>query len=144
MGHQKWAKMVPSTWREGRWAIRSLLWVRKDVEAEQVPIESPDLTAAVIRLPERLIFMASVYVEGGDAEALRDTWSSLRKAITKVRRDTGAVVEVAIVGDFNRHDQLWGGNDVRSNTGFLTCSGVVGRGHAAKSVETNHTTQEAE
>jgi hypothetical protein len=33
------------------------------IEAEQVAIESPDLTAAVIRLPERLIFMASVYVE---------------------------------------------------------------------------------
>ncbi|XP_024085711.1 uncharacterized protein LOC106673500, partial [Cimex lectularius] len=112
MGHQKWTKMVPSTWREGRWAIRSMLWVRKDVEAEQVPIGSPDLTAAVVRLPERLIFMASVYVEGGDAQALRDTYSSLRKAITKVRQDTGAVVEVLIVGDFNRHDQLWGGDDV--------------------------------
>lgn len=112
MGHQKWTKMVPSTWREGRWAIRSMLWVRKDVEAEQVPIGSPDLTAAVVQLPERLIFMASVYVEGGDAQALRDTYSSLRKAITKVRQDTGAVVEALIVGDFNRHDQLWGGDDV--------------------------------
>ncbi|KGO75147.1 Endonuclease/exonuclease/phosphatase [Penicillium italicum] len=30
----------------------------------------------------------------------------------KVRRDTGAVVEVMIVGDFNRHDQLWGGDEV--------------------------------
>ncbi|CEL11721.1 Putative Reverse transcriptase [Aspergillus calidoustus] len=89
-----------------------MLWVRKDVEAEQVPIESPDLTAAVIRLPKQWIFMASVYVKGGDAQALRDTCSSLRKAITKVRRDTGAEVEVAIVGDFNRHDQLWGGDDV--------------------------------
>ncbi len=64
-----------------------MLWVRKDVEAEQVPIGSPDLTAAVVRLPERLIFMASVYVEGGDVQALRDTCVSLRKAITKVRRD---------------------------------------------------------
>ncbi|KAJ5125944.1 hypothetical protein N7526_008121 [Penicillium atrosanguineum] len=86
--------------------------VPKDVEAEQVRIESPDLTAAVIRLPERLIFMASVYVEGGDVSALKDTCDHLRKAITKVRRDTGTVVEVVIVGDFNRHDQLWGGDDV--------------------------------
>jgi hypothetical protein len=86
--------------------------VRKDVEAEQVLIKSPDLTAAVIQLPERLIFMASVYVEGGDAQALHDTCNSLRKVITKVRRDTGAVVEVLIMGDFNRHDQLWGGDDV--------------------------------
>jgi hypothetical protein len=56
--------------------------------------------------------MVLVYVEGGDAQALRDTCVNLRKAITKVRRDTGVVVEVVIVGDFNRHDQLWGGDDV--------------------------------
>ena len=112
MGHHKWTKMVPSTWREGRWAIRSMLWINRDVEAEQVPIESPDLTAAVIRLPERLIFMASVYVEGGDAAALDDACDRLRKAISKVRQDAGTVVEIMIVGDFNRHDQLWGGDDV--------------------------------
>jgi hypothetical protein len=112
MGHHKWTKMVPSTWREGRWAIRSMLWVNKDVEAEQVAIESPDLTAAVIRLPERLIFMASVYVEGGDASALVCACDHLKKAITMVRRDTGAVVDIMIMGDFNRHDQLWGGDEV--------------------------------
>ncbi|KAJ5494161.1 hypothetical protein N7463_010248 [Penicillium fimorum] len=112
MGHHKWTKMVPSTWREGRWAIRSMLWVNKDVEAEQVAIESPDLTAAVIRLPERLIFIASVYVEGGDSLALDDACGHLRRAIAIVRRDTGAVVNIMIMGDFNRHDQLWGGDEV--------------------------------
>ena len=112
MGHQKWTKMVPSTWREGRWAIQSMLWVRKDMEAEQVLIGSLDLTAAVIQLPKQLIFMASVYVEGGDAQALYDTYSSLHKAITKIRQDTGTVVEALIVGDFNQHDQLWGGNNM--------------------------------
>jgi hypothetical protein len=76
------------------------------MEVEQVPIKSPDLTAAVIQLPERLIFMALVYMEGGDAQALHDTCNSLHKAITKVRRDTGAVVEVLIMGDFNQHNQL--------------------------------------
>ncbi|KAJ6090904.1 hypothetical protein N7499_003618 [Penicillium canescens] len=112
MGHHKWTKMVPSTWREGRWAIRSMLWINRDIEAEQVAIESPDLTAAVIRLPERLIFMASVYVQGGDTSALDGACDHLRKAVAKVRRDTGAVVEVMVVGDFNRHDQLWGGDEV--------------------------------
>ncbi|KAJ5215331.1 reverse transcriptase [Penicillium cinerascens] len=114
MGHHKWTKMVPSTWREGRWAVRSMLWVNKDVEAEQVQIESPDLTAAVIRLPERRILIASVYVEGGNAATLNDTCDHLRKAITKVRRDLGTVVEIMIMGDFNRHDQLWGGDEVSS------------------------------
>jgi hypothetical protein len=56
--------------------------------------------------------MASVYVEGGDALALDDACNHLHKAITKVRRDTGTVVEIIIVGNFNRHDQIWGGDDV--------------------------------
>ncbi|KAJ5449492.1 uncharacterized protein N7458_005941 [Penicillium daleae] len=34
------------------------------------------------------------------------------QSITEVRRDTGTVLEIIIVGDFNRHDQLWGGDDV--------------------------------
>ncbi|KAJ9479900.1 hypothetical protein VN97_g13160, partial [Penicillium thymicola] len=56
--------------------------------------------------------MASVYVEGGEASALEDACDHLRKAILKVRRDTGAVVDIMIMGDFNRHDQLWGGDEV--------------------------------
>src|SRR3977135_3179750 len=28
LGHHKWTKIVPSSWREGRWPIRSMLWVR--------------------------------------------------------------------------------------------------------------------
>jgi hypothetical protein len=67
MTHHKWRKMVPSTWREGRWAIRSMLWVNKDVEAEQIPIESPDITAAIVRLPGWLVLVASVYVPGENA-----------------------------------------------------------------------------
>ncbi|KAF4176666.1 hypothetical protein CNMCM8694_005650 [Aspergillus lentulus] len=98
MGHHKWTRMVPSTWREGRGGTST----------DRVP----GFTAAVIRLPERLIFMASVYVEGGNASALDDACNHLLNAITKVRRDTGAVVEIVIMGDFNRHDQLWGGDDV--------------------------------
>lgn len=38
MGHHKWTKMVRSSFREGRWPNRSMLWVNKEVEAEQVRI----------------------------------------------------------------------------------------------------------
>jgi exonuclease III len=89
-----------------------MLWVNKDVEAEQVRIESPDITAAVIRLPGRWVLVASVYVPGADSQALRDTCDLLRKAIANARQAAGTVVEVVIAGDFNRHDQLWGGDDV--------------------------------
>ncbi|KAK8000511.1 reverse transcriptase [Apiospora arundinis] len=105
--------MVPSVRREGRWPIRSMLWVSKEVEAEQVPIESPDITAAVVRLPEHAILVASVYVPVEDPPALQEACRKLRTAIEVVRRRTGTAVEVVITGDFNRHDQLWGGEEVR-------------------------------
>ncbi|KAL2024729.1 hypothetical protein VTK56DRAFT_6930 [Thermocarpiscus australiensis] len=117
MGHHGWIKMVPSTWREGRWAVRSMLWVNKDVEAEQIPIQSPDMTAAILRLPDRRVLVVSVYVPREDDEALRDACDNLRKIITEVRRDAGTEVDVVIAGDFNRHDQLWGGDDVSLHGG---------------------------
>jgi hypothetical protein len=40
-----WVKMVPTVWRKGRWPIRSMLWVNKDVEAEQISIEATDMQA---------------------------------------------------------------------------------------------------
>ena len=62
MSHHKWVKMVPSMCEEeGRWAIRSMPWVNKEVEAEQ---ESADIIAAVIRLAERWVLVMSVYVPG--------------------------------------------------------------------------------
>lgn len=44
-----------------------MLWINKQAEAEQVLIHSPDLTAAIIRLTERTILVASVYVPVTDA-----------------------------------------------------------------------------
>lgn len=112
MGHPRWVRMVPTVWKEGRWPIRSMLWVNKDVEAEQVPTGSADMTAAVLQLPERLILVVSVYVPGGDAQALQDVCNALRRVISDTRGHSDGLVDVIAVGDFNRHDQLWGGDDV--------------------------------
>ncbi|KAI2946871.1 hypothetical protein CBS147323_11233 [Aspergillus niger] len=68
IGHHRWTKMVPSTWREDR-----------------VP---------------------GSHGSGYQAPRATDFHGIL------LRRDTGAVVEVLIMGDFNRHDQFWGGDDV--------------------------------
>ncbi|EJP60699.1 reverse transcriptase [Beauveria bassiana ARSEF 2860] len=113
MVHHKWVKMVPSVWKEeGRWAIRSMLWIAKDLDAEQVPIESSDMTAALVRISDRVLLVVSVYVEGHDAQALVNTCDTLRKLIQDARRKEGGVVGMVVMGDFNRHDQLWGGNEV--------------------------------
>lgn len=89
-----------------------MLWIRKDIEAEQVPVQSSDLMAAVLRLPDRSILVVSVYVEGDDTEALLDTTGKLHQLIQDTCNRIGTRVDVILAGDFNRHDQLWGGDDV--------------------------------
>lgn len=43
MSHSKWTRIVPTIQsNRGRWPIRSMLWVRKDIEAEQILIASAD------------------------------------------------------------------------------------------------------
>ena len=112
MAHHKWTKMTPSTWREGRWAIRSMLWINNELEAEKIQTGSPDLTAAIISLDHRRVLVFSVYVAGGNEEALRNTCTTVRKLISESRRQADKPVDVVIAGDFNRHDQLWGGDGV--------------------------------
>ncbi|EAQ91966.1 predicted protein [Chaetomium globosum CBS 148.51] len=95
-----------------RWPIRSMLWVRSDVEAEQIPVPSADLTAAQIRLPDRVVLVVPVYVEGGSDEALEVAMRELNRLIRRFRNGTGNRTDIILAGDFNRHDQLWGGDDV--------------------------------
>jgi len=51
--------------------IRSMLWIRSDLEAEQVPIPLADLTGAILRWPDWEVLVVLVYVAGKDKEALR-------------------------------------------------------------------------
>lgn len=41
-----------------------MLWVRGDIECDQVTALSADLTVALMRLPDRTVLLASVYLEG--------------------------------------------------------------------------------
>ncbi|EQL04249.1 Endonuclease/exonuclease/phosphatase [Ophiocordyceps sinensis CO18] len=111
-GHSNWTRMIPTHTHDAPWPIRSMLWVRSDIEVEQVPISSADLTAAVLRLRERDILMVSVYVKGKSTEALTTTIQVLHGLIQKFRNSTGGRTDVVLAGDFNCHDLLWGGDEV--------------------------------
>jgi hypothetical protein len=89
-----------------------MLWIRRDLEAEQVPIPSPDLTGAIVRFPERDVLVISVYVEGRNEQALEAAMGQLHRAIAEFRDGSGRRTDVILVGDFNRHDTLWGGDEV--------------------------------
>ena len=114
MGQQGWTAILPSERHHGRWAIRSMLWVRRDIECEQIEVPSADLTVALLRLQDRSILVASVYVEGDNASALSQTVDLLREAIRSAGHRGGPRLDLVIAGDFNRHDQLWGGDEVLS------------------------------
>jgi exonuclease III len=82
------------------------------LEAEQVAIQSSDLTAVVLRLPDRAVQVVSVYVPCTEEEALRQTVGLLGRLINDVRNHVGTRTDIVLAGDLNRHDQLWGGDDI--------------------------------
>ena len=63
-----------------------------------------DLTVAKIRLPDRMVLMVSVYVEGGSDEALEGVVGELDRLIRRFRREIGTRIDIILVGDFNRYD----------------------------------------
>jgi hypothetical protein len=113
IGHQGWTAILPSERHEGRWAVRSMLWVRRDIEFEQVSAPSADLTVALLRLPDRSVLLASVYVEGANDAALSGTMRLLDDVVSTAQRRGGPRLDVVVASDFNRHDQLWGRDEVR-------------------------------
>ncbi|KAM4064100.1 endonuclease-reverse transcriptase domain-containing protein [Hirsutella rhossiliensis] len=65
-----------------------------------------------IRLEGREVMVVSVYVEGKNDEALASAMEVLRDVIDRFRNGTGNRTDVVLAGDFNRHDLLWGGDEV--------------------------------
>ncbi|OAQ59084.1 retrovirus polyprotein [Purpureocillium lilacinum] len=88
------------------------LGTENNVNIEQMPIESADLTAAVLRLPARDVLVVSIYVEWNNEQALASAMTLLDGLIRQFRDRTGRRTDVVLAGDFNRHDFLWGGNEV--------------------------------
>jgi hypothetical protein len=107
LAHTYWTKMIPISQREGRWPFRSMLWIRKDLDSEQIPIQLPDITAALLHLTDRSIFIVSSYLEPVNPKGLLQTITQLRTAVSEAQQRTGTRMDIVVVGDFNQHDQLW-------------------------------------
>jgi len=105
-GHVNRTKMVSTTQHKKRWRVRSMLWVRKHIDAEQIAIQSANIPAVVVRLPECAIFVVSIYVKGQNEEALQSTLGLLHQTIQEARNTVGNRMNVILVGDFNQDDQL--------------------------------------
>ena len=104
--HPNWTKMIPTALHDGRWPIRSMLWIRSDLEARQIPVESPDITAAILRLPDRSILLVSLYVPKSNLVQLQQLLHLVQQVIEGTYRESSTRLDILIAGDFNRHDQL--------------------------------------
>ena len=67
---------------------------------------SADITVALIRLPDQVVLVVSIYIEGGSDEALETATRELDRLIRRFRNGTGTRTDVIVAGDFNRHGQL--------------------------------------
>jgi len=78
-------------------------------------IKSIRLAARTSKLPE-VIWPSTPRSAPCCLEALKHTCKNMRKVVAKAKLGTGTTVHVVVAGDFNCHDQLWGGDDVSSVT----------------------------
>lgn len=115
--HNYWTQYHPTvTDSGGQWPFRSMIWARNGLRIRQLNAPSADVTALLIETDEHEILAASVYIparQNGEDAALMERLEFLNGTIREAQSQTAPrQVEVLIVGDFNRHDQFWGGDRV--------------------------------
>lgn len=91
MSHHKWTKMIPLVWREGRWAVRSMLWINKDVEAEQVAMQSPGRDSSNHSTPRTIAPGCLILCTRMRPPSLQSIFDSLQRTTLEMRRKTTTV-----------------------------------------------------
>ena len=95
---------------------RSMIWLnQKTFPHRQIDIASADIAAVLLFTPSPTLAVSAYIPPGRGPEGTRTLLQGLdaiRDAHRRVRCEYGANIDILIVGDFNRHDQLWGGNQV--------------------------------
>lgn len=94
LSHGGWIKMISTNRHEGIWPICSMLWIRKDIECDQLAVPSADITTALLRLPDHSVLLASIYVEGQNADASSKAMAVLYRLIRDTRLRVGTWVDI--------------------------------------------------
>ncbi|EXK78063.1 hypothetical protein FOQG_17244 [Fusarium oxysporum f. sp. raphani 54005] len=101
--HRNWIKIIPTKRHEMQYPVRSIIWIRSDLEAEQVPIPSANLTGRYFDGPTgRYWWSQSTWKE--DEQALCAAMIQLQATIAGFRNSAGKRTDIVLAGDFNRHD----------------------------------------
>ncbi|KAF9729205.1 hypothetical protein PMIN01_12895 [Paraphaeosphaeria minitans] len=115
--HPYWTPFLPEH-TEGSLRPRAMLWTHRDITARPISTESTDIAALLIELETGPLLAISVYIpaksDSEDSE-LNSRLDIIRRTIDTTRRNHDKRVEILIAGDFNRHDQFWGGDLVATS-----------------------------
>lgn len=117
--HQYWEAVLPSQFTETahqRFNFRSMIYVNRRVKYRQIPIPCSDLTAVTMKHGPDRILLISAYIErdrrGSRArQILEQRLADVRQAVRQAT-EAKATTHLILAGDFNRHDQLWGGHQI--------------------------------
>ena len=114
--HAQQTRIIPSIFEHRRFPIRSLIWAHNEARIQQIPVPSADITAVLLQSLDRPILVVSVYIppEAGQA-ANQDLVAAIhliKGAVATATTQIGYQPELILAGDFNRHDQLWGGDHI--------------------------------
>ena len=117
--HANWAPLWPSQRHPPLGRVRphrSMVWVnQKTFPHRQIDIASADIAAVLLFTPSPILAI-SVYIAPGTGRegtrALNEGLHVIQEARQRVQCEYGDNFDTLVVGDFNRHDQLWGGDQV--------------------------------
>lgn len=121
--HANWTPLWPTQRHQplsGLRPCRSMIWVnKKTFPHRHIDVASPDITAVLLFTPSPTLAI-SVYIPPGRGSdgirTLTQGLDAIRDAHQRVRYEYGDNIDILVVGDFNRHDQLWGRNQVATRT----------------------------
>lgn len=122
--HAHWTVARPTRFRDDSviHSFRSLIYVNKKTQFRQIGISSPDIVGGLLTTASQRILVVSVYVSRDpsssndqNAEELRGKLRLITNAWAEARGKWGADIQLFVAGDFNRHDQVWGGEVAASS-----------------------------
>jgi hypothetical protein len=114
-----WQIFTPTSRRQDgytRHAFRAALWVTKRCRATQIPVDSYDTVAVLLRLQDRALLITASY-EPRDGKSAVEREAALARQLGRLAesvrlaklKTVGERLDVLLCTDFNRHHELWGG-----------------------------------
>ncbi len=99
--------------------FRAMIWAAKRHHIQPVLIDNSDITALILTLPSRKIFIISMYIpcstgRSQDKPKLKLRLELVKSAYSKLQ-NLMPDLELTVGGDFHRWDTLWGGDHLASH-----------------------------